>query len=75
MICAKLGVPLFVARVANLQTSLVIIVVFINSAKGLQLTLKFHFILCHTKVGIEEFVTSMGTVKTRRNEGLSGPYS
>lgn len=51
MICAKLGVSLFVARVANLQTSLVIIVVFINSAKGLQLTLKFHFILCCTTVG------------------------
>lgn len=51
MICAKLGVSLFVARVANLQTSLVIIVVFINSAKWLQLTLKFHFILFCTKVG------------------------
>lgn len=49
MICAKLGVSLLVARVANLQTSLVISVVFINSTKGLQLTLKllvwFGFVL------------------------------
>lgn len=51
MICAKLGVSVFVARAANLQTSLVIIIVFNNSTKGLQLTLKFHFICGCTKVG------------------------
>jgi len=45
MTCAKLDVSLFVARVANLQTCFVIIVVFINSAKELQLTLKFHPLL------------------------------
>lgn len=46
MICAKLGVSLLVARVANLQTSLVISVVFINSTKGLQLTLKLLVLFC-----------------------------
>lgn len=51
MICAKLGVSVFVARAANLQTSLVIIIVFINSTMGLQLTLKFCFICGCTKAG------------------------
>lgn len=65
MICAKLGVSLFVARVANLQTSLVIIVVFINSTKGLQLTLKFNFILCCTAVGNREVCHLHGHCKNQ----------
>lgn len=68
MICAKLGVSLLVARVANLQTSLVISVVFINSTKGLQLTLKLLVWFCFV------FFIPCCTKNGKRSEGMSGPH-